>query len=268
MADSAAGIICLVYGTALEALGSAALAEGSMDKHGIASVCAGGVLCSVAALDNTVSPITFATVGGSGIPTAIALSAIITHTKTPTPSRAFIAAVALTVAGTVWVVVKAKSAEFTPHNTPTQHQIILFWAALVATVAAGIANASLAKTPARPVAIVSAAAAGCLTVAVLWSAGSSLSYAETAAALIPAATADLFLNAKSLKLNGTRVHTPVEFALWNAGVTFIVAPMTRNIATNPTPQIIAGLAAVTTGITMVVATSHTHIRHAAQANHN
>ena len=168
-------------------------------------------------------------------------------------SKKLAAGVTLTLLGVITTVIAAETGTQKTVDPPFKW---LFWTILITTPCIGVWNlkTNLTNQPkTRAIAIITAAGAGCLTLALVWTAGTKSSTILNTilfCCILPAASLDLGLNAASIRMNGTPLHTPTEFALWHTTVTLVVAPYTRNTMPEPSLIIVAGVLATICGVSL------------------
>jgi len=238
MAEATFGAVLAFYGSAFEAAGAACFncRTRKMNIPGVLLSLNGGVACIIGA--QVIPAHVFTSVQALSIPTAIILSGYLSRlpTKVTWPGVFFL------IVGVMMVIHGSRSMMYVDPPFP-----ILFWVALTLTTILGIINTLTFQL--KWMAIGSAAVCGALTLAIVdlgfphW-----IFYPLT----LLAGAADLYLNAMSIKLNTTSVHTPLEYALWNLHSLLFVGPYVRHELPRFTAWNVIGIGIVVISVFVVV----------------
>ena len=238
MAEATFGAVLAFYGSAFEAAGAACFNCRSkiMNAPGILLSLNGGVACIIGA--QVIPAHVFTSVQALSIPTAIILSGYLAQKPTHVTWPGVIAL----ITGVMMVIHGSRSMLHVEPPFP-----MLFWFALTVTTILGVINSLILQL--KWMAIGSAAVCGALTLAIV-----DLGFPHWVfypLVVIVGAT-DLYLNAFSIKLNTTSVHTPLEYALWNFHSLLFVGPYVRNEVPRFTVWNVIGIGIVVTSVFVVV----------------
>ena len=240
MAEAAFGAVLAFYGSAFEAAGAACFNCGNIDIFGILLSLNGGVACIIGA--QAIPAHVFTSVQALSIPTAIILSGRLLQK----PVRVTWLGVFALIAGVMCVVHGSRDMMRVEPPYPW-----LFWTAATTTTIMGIINTCTLKL--KWMAIACAAVCGALTLALV-----DLGFPHWfyyGIVMIVGAT-DLYLNAASIKLNTTSVHTPLEYALWNFHSIVFVGPYVRHELPEPTGWNIFGIVLTLSAVFAIVRHAH------------
>lgn len=203
----------VVYGTLYEGIGIACFDQ-RLPLLGVALSVWGGCACILSA--QIMPAHIFVSIQSLGIPTAIFSS----QALSPPPRRTVWPYLGAAIIMISVIMLALHARDVRPIHEPPSEQ---FWAALITIVLLAIANALGPRL--WHLALLGAACGGALMLGVV-ELGFSKWWHYPLAALC--ACADLFLNATSVIINTPRIHTPVEYALWNLISTFAVGPFVRH----------------------------------------
>lgn len=227
----------VVYGTLYEGIGIACFDQ-RLPALAVALSIWGGCACILSA--QVMPAHIFVSIQSLGIPTAIF------------SSQAFSAPAKQTIwpyvgAGTIMISVITLSLharDVRPIDNVSAEQ---FWAVLFSIVGLALVNAVGPRL--WHLALLGAACGGALMLGVVELGFCKWWHFPLAAVC---AGADLFLNATSVMVNKARIHTPVEYALWNLISTFAVGPFVRHEFPVLTLPVIGAFIGIICGVFIVV----------------
>ena len=238
MAEATFGAVLAFYGSAFEAAGAACFNTKikSMNIPGVLLSLNGGVACIIGA--QAIPAHVFTSVQALSIPTAIVLSAYLSKNEI---SVSWVG-VFLLIAGVLCTIHGSRDMAHVEPPYP-----FIFWAAATITTLLGVVNTLTIRL--KWMAIASAAVCGALTLAIV-----DLGFPHPIfyfIVVIIGAT-DLYLNAMSIKLNTTAVHTPLEYALWNFHSLVFVGPYVRHQVPKPTAWNVIGILTTLASVFIIV----------------
>ena len=238
MAEFAFGAVLAFYGSAFEAAGAACFNCNlkSMNVPGVILSLNGGVACIIGA--QVIPAHVFTSVQALSIPTAIILSGFLKRQ----PIDVSWPGVISLIVGVLCVIHGSREMMHVSPPFPA-----LFWIGASLVTLLGVVNTLTLQL--KWVAITTAAVCGALTLAIV-DLGFPNPIFYFLVALVGAT--DLYLNAASIKLNTTAVHTPLEYALWNFHSLIFVGPYIRHEVPKLTWWNVIGVGTVLVSVFMIV----------------